>query len=110
MWKFEKQFRKDNSQTIGETDRHYDLDNYKDWLESEIDNPIVRYDIYLKPIREGDKFKFKFMKELLNHIELTGSFKWNEDELRYEIDIIDNNEFVCLSYAGNGSMYGFKLI
>ena len=33
MYKFEKQFRLENPQTIGETDKHFDLDNYKDWLE-----------------------------------------------------------------------------
>jgi hypothetical protein len=35
-YKFEKQFREENPQTIGETDRHFDLDNYKDWLESKL--------------------------------------------------------------------------
>ena len=29
-----KQFRKDNPQTIGETDSHFDLSNYNDWLEN----------------------------------------------------------------------------
>ena len=32
-WKFEENFRKDHPETIGETDSHFDLDNYKDWLE-----------------------------------------------------------------------------
>lgn len=36
MWKFEKQFRESEPQTIGETDKHFDLDNYKDWLETKI--------------------------------------------------------------------------
>jgi hypothetical protein len=36
MWKFEEQFRKDNPQTIGETDKHFDLNNYKDWLEMKL--------------------------------------------------------------------------
>jgi hypothetical protein len=35
-WKYEKEFRKDNPETIGETDKHFDLDNYKDWLEVEL--------------------------------------------------------------------------
>ena len=33
MYKYEEEFRKDAPQTIGETDKHFDLDNYKDWLE-----------------------------------------------------------------------------
>lgn len=28
-WKFEKQFREDNPQTIGETDTDFDLENYR---------------------------------------------------------------------------------
>lgn len=32
--KFEKEFRNDNPQTIGETDSHFDLHNYNEWLES----------------------------------------------------------------------------
>ena len=35
-WKFEKEFRLDKPETIGETDRHFDLDNYKDWLEYQL--------------------------------------------------------------------------
>ena len=33
--KYEKQFRKDNPQTIGETDYAFDLNNYKDWLDEQ---------------------------------------------------------------------------
>ena len=36
MWKFEKEFRKEKPETIGETDKRFDLDNYKDWLESKL--------------------------------------------------------------------------
>ena len=35
-WKFEKEFRLDKPETIGETDRRFDLDNYKDWLEFQL--------------------------------------------------------------------------
>lgn len=35
-WKFEKEFREAHPETIGETDSHYDLDNYKDWLEQQL--------------------------------------------------------------------------
>jgi ferric-dicitrate binding protein FerR (iron transport regulator) len=36
MYQFEKQFRLENPQTVGETDSHFDLDNYKDWLEQKL--------------------------------------------------------------------------
>ena len=36
-FKLEKQFRAENPQTIGETDKHYDLENYKEWLESKLE-------------------------------------------------------------------------
>jgi len=76
----------------------------------ELENPVIKKDINGKSIRQGDKFKFKLMKELDKHIELIGSFDWNDDELRYEIDIWDNDEYLCLSYISNGTMYGFELL
>jgi len=33
---FEEEFRLDHPETAGETDRHFDLDNYKDWLEVQL--------------------------------------------------------------------------
>ena len=36
MWKFEQEFRLDKPETVGETDKHFDLDNYKDWLEEQL--------------------------------------------------------------------------
>lgn len=33
---FEKEFRKERPETIGETDSIFDLDNYKDWLEEKL--------------------------------------------------------------------------
>lgn len=54
---------------------------------------IIKNDINGKPIKEGDRFKFKFLKALDNDnsIELIGSFDWNDDELRYEIDASDKS-------------------
>ena len=59
---------------------------------------------------EINKFKFKYLEELDKPIELTGSFIWNEDELRYEIDIYNNDKYICLSYLGNGQMYDFEIL
>lgn len=36
MKQFEQEFRLDHPETIGETDTHFDLDNYKDWLEKQL--------------------------------------------------------------------------
>lgn len=35
--KFEKEFRKEHPETLGETDRDFDRANYIDWLEQKID-------------------------------------------------------------------------
>ena len=75
-----------------------------------MEKKIIKKDINGNPIRKGDKFRFKFMKELHNQIELIGSFDWNADELRYEIDIYDDDEYVCLSYVGYGVMTDFELL
>lgn len=37
-WKFEKEFRADHPETIGETDKEFDLDNYREWLEKQLKN------------------------------------------------------------------------
>ncbi len=47
MWKYEKQFRRDNPQTIGEKDKSFDLDNYKDWLEEKIELYLETLDYIL---------------------------------------------------------------
>jgi hypothetical protein len=36
MWKYEQEFRIDKPETIGETEKYFDLDNYKDWLEEQL--------------------------------------------------------------------------
>jgi hypothetical protein len=33
---FGEEFRLDHPETVGETDRHFDLYNYKDWLEAQL--------------------------------------------------------------------------
>lgn len=33
---FEEEFRLDHPETVGETDIHFDLGNYKDWLEAQL--------------------------------------------------------------------------
>lgn len=53
MKKYEKQFRKEKPETIGETDQHFDLDNYKDWLESKLDEA---YKLLNELEREGYDF------------------------------------------------------
>ena len=37
MFKYNKQFRELNPQTIGETDKDFDLENYKEWLELKLE-------------------------------------------------------------------------
>jgi len=33
---FEEEFRLDHPETVGETDIHFDIDNYKGWLEAQL--------------------------------------------------------------------------
>ena len=39
-YKFESEFRIDKPETKSETDRHYDLGTYKDWLEEKLTEAI----------------------------------------------------------------------
>ena len=64
-----------------------------------------------KEIYEDHIVKFKYLKELDEAVDLIGVFRFNDDELRYEIDIDPNDHgYVCLSYIGNGTMYDFEII
>jgi len=76
----------------------------------DLEKPILKKDIKGNPIREGDKFKFKYMKELDNHIELIGYFEWSDNHLSYVINICENDEYEFLYYIGSGVMYGFELL
>ena len=64
-----------------------------------------------KQILPGQNFKFKFLENLHEDpIELIGSFCWNQEELRFEIDIWGSNYYTCLSYVSNGVMRDFELL
>ena len=52
MWKFEKQFREEKPETIGETDKHFDLDNYKDWLENKLEKIYNKKELTFDNINE----------------------------------------------------------
>lgn len=41
MYQFEKQFRLEKPETIGEEDSVFDLENYKDWLEQKLIQSVV---------------------------------------------------------------------
>jgi len=43
---FEEEFRLDHPETVGETDIHFDLDNYKDWLEAQLIEARKQLDLY----------------------------------------------------------------
>ena len=63
-----------------------------------------------KEIYEGDIVEFEYLEELHQSVKLKGIFVFNEDELRYEIDVLNNEDYTCLSYTGNGTFFGFKIM
>lgn len=67
MYQFEKQFRKENPQTVGETDSHFDLGNYKDWLEQKlIASDVALNDLVfqVKQYASGDIGTLDYLKYL----------------------------------------------
>ena len=42
-FKFEKQFRDENPQTVGETDGYFDLGNYNEWLENKAEELLCEF-------------------------------------------------------------------
>lgn len=71
--------------------------------------PLI-IDIKGKPIHVGDMFSFIFKGELGGEYKLNGIFRYNPDELRYEIDVFrDSHRFMCLSYSTE-TMKNFNLL
>ena len=60
-------------------------------------------------IKQGQRFYFTYLKESNSPIKLIGSFDWNQNELRYEIDVHDHDELICLSYHKD-AMSDFELL
>lgn len=57
-----------------------------------------------KEIKEGELFEFDFLEELHQKVRLKGSFSFNDDDLAYEIDVINNDRYVCLTFATCGNL------
>jgi len=62
-----------------------------------------------KEIYEGDVFGFKYLELLGNPIALMGKFSYGSD-LSFEIEVIGDDNYVCLHYIGNGIFYDFEVI
>jgi hypothetical protein len=58
----------------------------------------------------SDIFTFDFLEDLYKSITLTGSFYFNDEDLCYEINIYNNERYVCLHYVGNGVFSNFQKI
>lgn len=68
MFTFEKQFRRDKPETMGETDSIFDLDNYKDWLEEKLQMTIDTMEEVAEELDEQEmninSFEFKLWSKL----------------------------------------------
>jgi len=69
-------------------------------------------DINGKPVHEGDVFKFKYVTERTKDYELIGEFKFNEEKLKYDIIVIEDNELniVTINYIDNGTVFNIERI
>jgi hypothetical protein len=70
---------------------------------------FVKNDKNLNPIYTTDKFRFEYCNKNNNIINLTGYFEWNNDYLLFEINIIDDPNYVC-SWYNVEYMSRFELI
>ena len=60
-------------------------------------------------IKEGEPFTFDYNIGNDKTVNLIGCFVWNESELCYKIDILDNDYYTCL-YYNSYMMYDFTLL
>jgi hypothetical protein len=72
---------------------------------------LARRDIDIRVLRIGQKVKFQFLKQKNEPIELIGSFYYNVKELRWEISVLNNIDYIYLPYIKGGiEMYDFEFI
>ncbi|MFA5297262.1 MAG: YopX family protein [Lutibacter sp.] len=57
----------------------------------------------------SDIVKFKFNDPYNDCINLIGIFNFNDKEMRTEIDIFNNDDYICLWYV-NDRMFDFEII
>ena len=55
----------------------------------------------------GDLFEFKFLEELQKSVPLKGKFVWNEVELKFEIQVLDNDDYSWVDYQPGTITRGF---
>lgn len=93
------------------------IDGLRTWWDENIDiNPytikrkIGKKDINGIDIFDKERFTFDYIEELNRPIKLHGEFIWNDDELRYEIEVFEDEDYTVLSYVSNGVMSNFEII
>lgn len=75
MWKYEQEFRIDKPETVGEKDKRFDLDNYKDWLEEQLTDCRKQLSIQRVVGRS---------EQLVAFLEFVEGYKMLEVDLEYE--------------------------
>lgn len=78
-FKYEKQFRKENPQTIGETDSIFDLDNYKDWLEEKMEDYLE----FFQDIFDDTEVFLELRKASFGYADRIKTIIYNQDESNF---------------------------
>jgi len=72
-------------------------------------NKYVMKDMNGLDLFEGDEFDFVYFDTEKDSIFLKGSFCWNDDELRYEVEVFGRHDYTCLWYDVENMMDFKKL-
>jgi len=60
----------------------------------------VMYDEAKEYIYEDETvFEFDYLQDLHTTIKLKGIFRWHSDELRFEVEVLDNATYTVLSFS-----------
>ena len=73
---FEEEFRLDHPETVGETDSHFDLDNYKDWLEAQLIEARKLLALYNVAWRSGQSCPYEPDNTTAMNCKHCGDPKW----------------------------------
>lgn len=94
---FEEEFRLDHPETVGETDRHFDLDNYKDWLEAQLieaRKQLALYNVMPRSLTAENGAKALLMGEFFEEIEVRNPLYCGCGDCDMCNDFPDEYEFV----------------
>lgn len=110
MWKYKEEYKLDKSETIGETDHTFDLENYLEWLEEQLTECRKQLSIANVGSSSIDRKHAEFLWELLDDIDTAGDmfkprdldsweryYSWINKKLRKRFEVFKSDGYKLMT-------------